>query len=164
MNSLVAQTVKSLSAMPEAQVSLDKEDPLEKEIAVHSSILAWEIPWTEKPGRLQSMGSQRVGQDFLSQIWMIALPCRVFLVLGVFLSLLGIYYATPLWPAKFFLKSQLIVLWEFPCTCFFLVAFKTLLIIHFCQFIYNVSRWGPLWVHLVWDSLCFLYLDICFHP
>ena len=43
--------------------SLGREDPLEKEMATHSSILAWRIPWTEEPGRLQSMGSQRVGLD-----------------------------------------------------------------------------------------------------
>ena len=43
--------------------SLGQEDPLEKEMATHSSILAWKIPWTEEPGRLQSMGSQRVGHD-----------------------------------------------------------------------------------------------------
>ena len=43
--------------------SLDQEDPLEEEMAIHSSILAWEIPWTEEPGRLQSMGLQRVGHD-----------------------------------------------------------------------------------------------------
>ena len=43
--------------------SLGREDPLEKEMATHSSTLAWKIPWTEKPGRLQSMGSQRVGHD-----------------------------------------------------------------------------------------------------
>ena len=43
--------------------TLDQEDPLEQEIATHSSILAWKIPWTEKPGRLQSMGSQREGHD-----------------------------------------------------------------------------------------------------
>ena len=62
--SLVAQTVKNLPAMQEAQVrSLGREDPLEKETATHSSILAWEIPWTEEPGRLQLMGSQRVGHD-----------------------------------------------------------------------------------------------------
>ena len=54
--------VKSLSAMQETQVqSLGWEDPLEKEMATHSSILAWKIPWTEEPSRLQSMGSQRVG-------------------------------------------------------------------------------------------------------
>ena len=50
--------------MQETQVqSLGREDPLEKEMATHSSILAWEIPWTEEPGRLQSMGSSRVGHS-----------------------------------------------------------------------------------------------------
>ena len=62
--SLVAQTVKHLSIMWETQVrALGWEDPLEEEMAVHSSIIAWKIPWTEEPGRLQSKGSQRVGQD-----------------------------------------------------------------------------------------------------
>ena len=61
----VAQVVKNLPAMQETQVwSLGQEDPLEKGMATHSSILAWRIPWTEKPGRLQSMGSQRVRQDW----------------------------------------------------------------------------------------------------
>ena len=60
--SLVAQMVKRLSTMQEMRVrSLGWEDPLEKEMAIHSSTIAWKIPWTEKPGRLQSMGSQRVG-------------------------------------------------------------------------------------------------------
>ena len=58
----VAQTVKNLSAMQETWVrSLGGEDPLEKGMATHSSVLAWRIPWTEEPGRLQSVGSQRVG-------------------------------------------------------------------------------------------------------
>ena len=62
--SLVAQFLKSLPAMQETWVrSLGQEDPLEKEMASHSSILAWRIPWTEKPGRLQSMGSQRIRHD-----------------------------------------------------------------------------------------------------
>ena len=62
--SLVAQRVKRLPAMQETRVrSLGHEDPLEKEMAPHSSTLAWKIPWIEKPGRLQSMGSQRVGHD-----------------------------------------------------------------------------------------------------
>ena len=53
--------VKNLPAMQETQVqSLGQEDPLEKAMATHSSILAWEVPWTEEPGGLQSMGSQRV--------------------------------------------------------------------------------------------------------
>ena len=61
---MVAQTVKRLPAMWETRVrSLGWEDPLEKETATHSSTLAWKILWTEEPGRLQSMGSQRVGHD-----------------------------------------------------------------------------------------------------
>ena len=62
--SLVAQLVRNLPAVQETQVrSLGWEDPLEKEMATHSSILAWKIPWTEEPGWLLSMGSQRVGHD-----------------------------------------------------------------------------------------------------
>ena len=62
--SLVAQMVKHLPAMWETQdQSLGWEDPLEKEMATHSSTLAWKIPWTEEPGRLQSMGLQRVRHD-----------------------------------------------------------------------------------------------------
>ena len=60
----IAQTVKNLPAMQETWVqSLGQEDPLEKEMAIHSSILAWRIPWTEEPAGLQSRGSQRVGHD-----------------------------------------------------------------------------------------------------
>ena len=59
-----AQMVKNLSAMQETWVqSLGREDPLKKGMATHSSILAWRIPWAEEPGRLQSMGSQRVERD-----------------------------------------------------------------------------------------------------
>ena len=62
--SLVAQTVKRLSTMQETWVrSLGQEDSLEKEMAIHSRTVAWKIPWTEEPGSLQSMGSQRVGHD-----------------------------------------------------------------------------------------------------
>ena len=60
----VAQIVKNLPAMQEARAqTLGQEDLLEKEVATHSGILAWKTPWKEKPGRLQSMGSQRVGHD-----------------------------------------------------------------------------------------------------
>ena len=63
-NSLVAQMVKNLSAMQETWIqSLGREDPLEKEMATHSGIPAWRIPWTEEPGGLQSMGSQRLRHD-----------------------------------------------------------------------------------------------------
>ena len=62
--SLVAQLVKNLPVVQETQVrSLGWEDPLEKEMVTHSSILAWKIAWTEELGGLQSMGSQRVGHD-----------------------------------------------------------------------------------------------------
>ena len=62
--SLVAQTVKHLPTVQETRVrSLGWEDPLEKEMATHSSTLAWKIPWMEEPGGLQSVGSQRVRHD-----------------------------------------------------------------------------------------------------
>jgi len=61
---LVAQMVKRLSTMWETWVrALGWEDLLKKEMAIHSRTIAWKIPWTEEPGRLQSMGSQRVGHD-----------------------------------------------------------------------------------------------------
>ena len=64
--SLVAQTVKNLPAMQETQVwSLSWEDPLKKGMTTHSSILAWEMPWTERPGGLQCMGLQRVGHNWV---------------------------------------------------------------------------------------------------
>ena len=81
--SLVAQMVKRLPTMWETQVqSLGREDPLEKEITTHSSILAWKIPWTEEPGRLQSMGlrSRTRLSDFRSFHFLIGL--FVFLILN----------------------------------------------------------------------------------
>ena len=66
--SLVAHSIKSSPTMQETQVrSLSQEDPLEKELATHSSMLAWEIPWTEEPGGLQSVGSPRVGHDLMTK-------------------------------------------------------------------------------------------------
>ena len=60
----MAQMVKRLPTMRETRVqSLGREDPLEKEMAIHSRTIAWKIPWTEEPGRLQSMESQRIGDD-----------------------------------------------------------------------------------------------------
>ena len=65
--SLVGQMVNNLLAMQETQLqSLVQEDPQEKRMATHSSILAWRIPWTEEPGGLQSIGSQRVGHDWVT--------------------------------------------------------------------------------------------------
>ena len=63
----MAQMVKNLPVMGETQVrSLDRNDLLEKEMATRSSILAWRTPWTKEPGRLQSMGSQRVGHNWVT--------------------------------------------------------------------------------------------------
>ena len=60
----MAQMVKRLTTVWETWVqALDWQDPLEKEMAIHSSTIAWKIPWTEEPGRLHSLGSQRVGHD-----------------------------------------------------------------------------------------------------
>ena len=65
----MAQTVRSLPAVWETGVrSLGWEDPLEKEMATHSRILAWKIPWMEESGRLQSKGSQRVGHDLVTSL------------------------------------------------------------------------------------------------
>ena len=67
--SLLAQRVKHLPVMWKTQVwSLSREDPLEKEMATHSSILAWRIPWTEEPDGLQPMGSQRVGHNWATSL------------------------------------------------------------------------------------------------
>ena len=69
--------VKRLSTFRETQVqALDWEDPLEKEMATHSRTIAWRIPWTEEPGRLQSMGSQRVGHDGVTSL-SLSIPMKV---------------------------------------------------------------------------------------
>ena len=67
VNVLVAQMVKNLPEVQETWVcSLGLEDPLEEDMATHSSVLAWRVPWTEEPGGLQSIGSQRAGHDCLT--------------------------------------------------------------------------------------------------
>ena len=72
---LVAQMVKCMSTVRETWVrSLGREDPLEKEMAIYSSTIAWKIPWTEEPGRLQSMGSQRVGHDWATSLNLCEMP------------------------------------------------------------------------------------------
>ena len=82
--SLVAQMVKRLSTMWETWVqALGWEDPLEKEMAIHSSTIAWKIPWTEEPRRLQSMGSQRVRHDWATSLlhfkkWCVCMPFLIF--------------------------------------------------------------------------------------
>ena len=69
----MAQRLKRLPGMWETLVrSLGREDPLEKEMATHSSTLAWRIPWREEPGRLQSMGSQRVRHDWVTSLLLLS--------------------------------------------------------------------------------------------
>ena len=76
LTSLVAQMVKCLPTMRESCVrSLGREDPLEKELATHSSTLAWKILWMEEPGRLQSVGSQRVRHNWVTSPYLIFLTC-----------------------------------------------------------------------------------------
>ena len=78
LTSLVAQMVKHLPTMWETWVrSLGQEDPLEKDMATHSSTLAWKIPWMEERGRLQSMGSQRVGHDWTTSLSLSSLTAGV---------------------------------------------------------------------------------------
>ena len=75
--SLVAQMVNCLPAMRETWVwSLDREDPMEKNMATHSSTLAWKIPWIEEPDRLQSIGLQRFGYDCVTSLSLSCLRCR----------------------------------------------------------------------------------------
>ena len=77
---LVAQMVKRLSTLWETRVrSLGWEDPLEKEMAIHSSTTAWKISWTEKPGRLQSMGSQTAGHNWATSVHNCTSRCAQFL-------------------------------------------------------------------------------------
>ena len=86
--SIVAQTVKRLSAMRETCIRfLGQEDPLEKEMATHSSTLAWKIPWMKEPGRLQSMGSQRVGHNWVTSLSLF--------FLSVYLNLWSIVISSP---------------------------------------------------------------------
>ena len=92
--SLVAQRVKHLPTMRETRVwSQGREDPLEKEMAPHSSTLAWKIPWSEKPGRLQSMGWQRVGHDWATSLHFRGLY-RAILIWAVY-SKVGVYKLIP---------------------------------------------------------------------
>ena len=127
--SLVAQTVKCLPTMRETQVqSLGQEDLLEKEIATHSSTLAWKIPWTEEPGGLQFMGSQRIGHDWASSLHYRPLqrvewsPCDVQYVLAgylfywkycVFVKPSVPVYSTPFAPWQPCLFSTSVILFVF---------------------------------------------------
>ena len=94
---LVAQTVKNLPAMQKTWVrSSDQEDPLEKGVAIHSCVLAWEIPWTEEPGGLQSMGSQRIGLGWATNSLTLTLPSLVWNMESEFRKILFFWVLAPL--------------------------------------------------------------------
>ena len=98
--------LKRLPPMRETWVwSLGQEDPLEKEMVTHSSNLAWRISWTGKPGRLQSMGSQRVGHDWATSLFFISflsLHFLYFLFSPLYLCFVSVYSGFPLLPTDFF--------------------------------------------------------------
>ena len=107
-NSLVAQMVKHLPTMRETRVrSLGWENPLEKEMAIHSSTVAWKIPWSEEPGRLQSMESQKVRHGWAtslsftepSNIW-----SNIFVIRFIIYGIIYLYYNTHTW--RFFIKLK----------------------------------------------------------
>ena len=110
--SLVAQTVKHLPAMWDTWVrSLGRVDPLEEEMATHSSTLAWKIPWTEEPGGLQSMRSQRVRHDWATSLSFFFIPYLIFFFspfLYIQKHLLMIYYIEIISLVHFFYFQSLL--------------------------------------------------------
>ena len=109
--SLVAKRLKRLPAMRETGVrSLVQKDPLENEMATHSSVLAWRIPWTEEPGGLQYMGSQRVGHDWVTTLHFIVIKIALFVVF--YCSLVAQWFLTLLWPHGPLL-ARLVCPWDF---------------------------------------------------
>ena len=119
--------------------SLGREDPLEKEMAIHSSTIAWKIPWTEEPGRLQSMGSQRVGHDWATSISLSHFHCK-FVSLNLPHLFLPFPHSPPLWqPLDCFLYLWL---------CFHFVAFT-----HLFYFLDSTCKWN----HPAFAFLCLPY-------
>ena len=93
---LVAQRIKRLPAIRETRVRfLGQEDPLEKEIAIHSSTLAWKIPWTEEPDRLQSMGSQRVGHDWATSHFTLLSEASFIYITSMYVCIRHKWYIRP---------------------------------------------------------------------
>ena len=138
--SLVAQRLKRLPPMWETWVqSLGREEALEKEMVTHSSIFAWRIPWTEKPGRLQSMGSQRVGHDWATSLTLL------FLKVG---CLIDDYHASSVSPWKDVPHVKLISLLSI---CLHFLCINTSLIFSLMEhllrnyFPEEFSHWFLLW-------------------
>ena len=128
--SLVAQMVKHLPTMLETQdQTLGREDLLEKEMVTHSSILAWKIPWMEKPGRLQSMGSQRVEHD-----WVTSLSFFLSVIHGLYCVEVGSFYAHLL--KSFHHKWVLILSKAFSASLEMLIWF---LILQYVNMLYHID-------------------------
>ena len=118
--SLVAQTVKRLSTICKTRVwSLGQEEPLEKEMATDSSILAWKIPWTEDPGRLQSMGSQRVRHNWATSLSLYLLTQHLYWASSLLSILLFIWYTFSSLPQAVMPSMNLFTDWfsSFPGGC-----------------------------------------------
>ena len=155
--SLVAQRIKRLPAMQETQVqSLGWEDPLEKEMATHSSTLAWRIPWTEEPGRLQSTGSQRVGHDWATSLqWLYNIQLKtsrgvLFLppsdayirsFLYLLYTLIKLYYTKALSDQTSSLAPDWILLLQRPRTLASFCSATTFQSVHFFVQFGSISYW-----------------------
>ena len=151
--SLVAETIKTLLAMQETTVqSLGQEDPLEKGMATYSSILAWESPWTEEPGGLQSSGWQRAGHNWVTN-------CFTFMLSET--SIWGKNMRDELWFLRFGN-----VLWRTEFSFFIRLNKKlsrTSSVIHFCSSLDScrfVSYSWLAWKGLNWGVTCFLGEDL----
>ena len=109
--SLVAQTVKNLPAMQETGVLyLGQEDPLREEMTTHSSILAWKIPWTEEPGRLQFMGS-RVRHNWVTNTFTVSYFCRAYPSVTYWEKVMQYIFWGPYMSENVFILLQSWLLW-----------------------------------------------------
>ena len=141
-SSLGAQTVKRLPTMRETRVrSPGWEDLLEKEMATHSRTLAWKIPWTEEPGRLQSLGSRRVGYD-----WATSMSCSMSVPLVTQPEIKPALWAVRTWSPNHWTP------WEFPCLAFMHVSQNHLEKAHLFTHMFHMLCWRY-WIlspHLGW--------------
>ena len=127
----MAQTVKRLPTMQETRVwSLVREDLLEKEIATHSSTLAWEISWTEEPGRLQSTGSQRVRHN-----WATSMSCSMSMSLVTQPEIKPALSAVRTWNPNHWTT------WEFPCLAFMHISQNHLEKVHLFTHMFYMLCW-----------------------
>ena len=160
--SLVAQRLKHLPATRETRVwSLGREDLLEKEVATHSSILAWRIPWRKEPGRLQSMGLQRVGHDWATSFSLsLSLTDTDLILRGVILVLTKSGKAIQTGGSTVSLSFVLLPFPSFICFGFLLTTVFLSVDLHFCAFPLSVALWSgwslcPLMLRSSWLQLLF---------